>query len=95
MCKEKHNTDISEGENGCVNRRVCSEVKGHEFGWLYVRGTKAASKVNQVVHTHTLSNTHTHTYTFFTLLLLLVTYHSCSRLNNELCETDKVTKEGR
>lgn len=47
------------------------------------------------IHTHSQTYTHTHTHLYtFTLLLLPVT-HPCSRLNNELCETDKVAAEKR
>lgn len=58
-------------------------------GWLYMREAIIANMDNQVTHSHT----HTHT---FTLLLLPLTHQSHrSRLNNELCESDKVTTEER
>lgn len=70
-------------------RGRCSEVKGHELGWFYMRETKTANEDTQVLHTYALSNAH------FTLLLPPVTHHRCSRLNNELRETDRVTTEER
>lgn len=72
------------------SRGQCSEVKGHELGWFYMRETKTANEDNQVSHAYTLSNTLT-----FTMLLPPVTHRSCSRLNNELRETNKVTAEER